>query len=105
MTAIYIGLAAFAGSMLSGLLGWANSGESFVPRKWIGNLCRALIAGVGAAMVAETGMVLSAAVLGGAFMAGRGADNGMQSVSRLGTGMSNTPAPPAAPQPSAPYHT
>ena len=43
---LYIALLACAGGIASALLGWLDSGEAFVPRKFMASVVRALVAGV-----------------------------------------------------------
>jgi len=43
---LFIALLACAGGIVSALLGWLDSGEPFVPRKFMASVVRALIAGV-----------------------------------------------------------
>ena len=73
---IWIGLAAVAGAVGSGLLGWiGNKGESFSARKFLPNLIRAVIAGGTLALtfpfIEEMGFY---AGLVGAFLSGAGVD-------------------------------
>lgn len=68
---IYVAVAAFAGGILTALLGWLESGKPFVPRKFGASLVRALIAGGAFAVAYQFGNGVSivdifVAVLGGA---------------------------------------
>lgn len=47
MNIIHIAVAAFAGGIVSSLLGWFDSQEPFVIRKFAASLVRALVAGIG----------------------------------------------------------
>ena len=43
---LLIALLAFTGGIVSSLLGWLDSREAFVPRKFVASVVRALIAGI-----------------------------------------------------------
>ena len=70
-----IAIAAIAGSVVSGLLGWSESGEQFAGRKFLGTVLRSLLAAsvfVAGFMVTEHGIGLPE--IFGAFLAGAGVD-------------------------------
>ena len=74
MGILYVSLAAFGGGIVSALLGWLESGESFIARKFASSVLRSLVAGaafaITYAVVGEPDM-MSIIV---AFMAGAGVD-------------------------------
>jgi hypothetical protein len=45
MGILYVSLAAFGGGIISALLGWMESGENFIARKFGASVLRALLAG------------------------------------------------------------
>jgi len=74
MDAIYIGLAAFAGGILAAILGWLETQEDFVARKFAGSVARALVAGsVFAVGYAYSGSITIMDIFA-AFVAGAGID-------------------------------
>ena len=74
MGTIYISLAAVAGGIASAILGWLDSGEAFIGRKFAASVLRALVAG----LVFAIGYSLSGKVtvmdIIIAFVAGAGVD-------------------------------
>jgi len=75
MDMILVIVAAFSGGVVSGLLGWTQSGEDFVARKFCATVLRSLLAAGGMALaypVVQT-MGLIPGVIS-AFLAGAGVD-------------------------------
>ncbi len=74
MNVLYIALAALLGGVVTALLGWLESGDSFNPRKFGGSLIRSLIA----AVIFAAGYQLSGSIgiidLLYAFLGGAGVD-------------------------------
>lgn len=84
MSLLYIALAAFAGALVSGLLGWLESKEPFNPRKFLSTVLRAILAGVVFAVGYTFRDGLSVLDLLYAFLGGAGVDViGNRAVSRL----------------------
>ena len=71
---LLVALLACAGGVVSALLGWLNSGEAFVPRKFIASVIRALIAGVAFAVGYSFADGISILDLFAAFLGGAGID-------------------------------
>lgn len=46
MEILYVALSAFGGGIAAAIMGWLDSGEQFVTRKFTSSLIRALVAGV-----------------------------------------------------------
>ena len=46
LAVLFIALLACAGGIVSSLLGWLDSAEPFVPRKFMASVVRALVAGI-----------------------------------------------------------
>jgi hypothetical protein len=93
MERLHLALAAFAGGVVSALLGWLESGESFNRRKFGGSAVRALIAAAVFAVGYDMGGSVGALDLLYAFMGGAGVDViGNRISSRLGNG--SFPLPP-----------
>ena len=74
MGILYVSLAAFGGGIAAGLLGWVESGESFIARKFASTVLRALLAGAAFAMTYTFVGGVSLADIGIAFLAGAGVD-------------------------------
>lgn len=45
MTIVYVGLAAFGGGIVAGLLGWLEKGTDFSFKKFLPSILRAIVAG------------------------------------------------------------
>jgi len=71
---LYIALLACAGGIVSALLGWLDSGEAFVPRKFMASVVRALVAGVVFAVGYSFANGISILDLFVAFLGGAGID-------------------------------
>lgn len=69
-----VAAAAFLGAMLVALLGWLESGETFVFRKFAASICRGLIASVAFAAGYSYAKNISAIDVVSAFLAGAGVD-------------------------------
>lgn len=82
MNLIWLGISAFGGGIVSGLLGWFESGEAFVARKFGTTVLRALLAGATLAIgyFAISGSIAPHDLIV-AFLAGAGVDAGLK---RLG---------------------
>jgi len=76
MNVFYVGLAAFGGGVVSGLLGYIKAGEPFEPKKFMPTFLRSLLAGgtiaISYPLIQELG--LGTAIVGG-FLAGAGFDD------------------------------
>lgn len=74
MEILYVAGSAFLGGIASAVMGWMDSGEAFVARKFVSSVVRALVAGV----VFAVGYTLSGTVgvldILVAFVAGAGVD-------------------------------
>ena len=93
MERFYVAVAALVGGLVSALLGWLESGESFNPRKFGGSAVRALIAAAVFAAGYELANSVGALDLLYAFLGGAGVDViGNRISSRLGNG--SFPLPP-----------
>lgn len=81
MSIIYVALSAFGGGIVSGLLGWADSNEPFIGRKFLGTALRSILAGVvfAGGYIALSGTP-TLADLGTAFLAGAGIDVGLKRI-------------------------
>ena len=75
MSIFYVALSAFGGGIVAGLLGWLESGENFIARKFGSTVLRALLAGGGFAIsyVVLTATINAADIVI-AFLAGAGVD-------------------------------
>jgi hypothetical protein len=75
MGILYVSLAAFGGGIVSALLGWLQSGENFVSRKFASSVLRALVAG-GVFAISYTALAASVDIMNIviAFVAGAGVD-------------------------------
>ncbi len=71
-----IGVAAFLGGVVTALLGWTESNLPFNIKKFMSSVIRALIAGVGIAVVFEYGGSIGPLSYLIAFLAGAGVDVG-----------------------------
>ena len=71
---LYIALLACAGGIVSALLGWLDSGEAFIPRKFMASVVRALVAGVVFAIGYSFANGISILDLFAAFLGGAGMD-------------------------------
>ncbi|MBU0778239.1 hypothetical protein KKF82_08270 [Patescibacteria group bacterium] len=74
MNILWIGVAAFLGGIVSGVLGWLDSGEAFEIRKFSATIVRALVAGIVFAIGYHYANGLSPIDLGLAFVGGSGID-------------------------------
>ena len=74
MNVFLIAAVAFAGGIVSALLGWLDSGESFNNKKFSASILRALIAGVVFGVGYTYANSLSAIDIGVAFLGGAGVD-------------------------------
>ena len=73
MDLVYLGLSAFGGGVVAGLLGYAKAGKTFSARKYLPTVLRALLAGGTIAVTYNfIGDVESGADIVSAFMAGAG---------------------------------
>mgnify|MGYP001593744010 CR=1 FL=1 len=72
---LFIALAAFGGGLLSALLGWAESGEPFAPRKFLKSVGFALFSAIGFAVAYEFTNGLALKDLGLAVLGGAGVDS------------------------------
>lgn len=71
MDIVWIAVSALGGGTTAALLGWLESQESFVPKKFMGSVVRALVAAVGFAVGYSyangvTGLDIAIAFCGGA---------------------------------------
>ena len=73
---IEIGVAAFLGGIVMALLGWTESGLPFDVKKFMSSVIRALVAGVGIAVVFDYGANTGPLSYFIAFLAGAGVDVG-----------------------------
>ena len=75
MGILYVSLAAFGGGIVAALLGWLESGENFIARKFASSVLRALVAGgvfaIGYVTMGEAVTIMGLVI---AFMAGAGID-------------------------------
>ncbi len=74
MNIIWIAVSAFVGGIVAALLGWCDSGEAFMPRKFASSIIRAIIAGVVFAVGYSYTNGLSPIDIGIAFVGGAGVD-------------------------------
>jgi len=75
MNVIWLAAAAFLGGVATGLLGWCDSQEQFVLRKFMGSLLRALFSGMVFAVTSRwTSNMDLAVILILAFLSGAGVD-------------------------------
>lgn len=74
MEILYVALSAFGGGIVSAIMGWLDSGEVFIGRKFISSVIRALVAGglfaVGYTLIG--GVTIMDVII--AFVAGAGVD-------------------------------
>uniref|UniRef100_A0A6M3IGN1 Holin n=1 Tax=viral metagenome TaxID=1070528 RepID=A0A6M3IGN1_9ZZZZ len=74
MEILFVALAAFGGGIAAALMGWLDSGETFIGRKFMASLIRALVAGgvfaVGYTLIG--GVTVMDIII--AFVAGAGVD-------------------------------
>ncbi len=95
MDRIYIALAALLGSLVTAVLGWLESGETFNGRKFGGSAIRGLIAGVIFTVGYEISNGFSVLDLLYAFLGGAGVDVlGNRIAGKLGNGSFPLPKPP-----------
>ena len=81
MWLLWIAIAAFAGAIIAGLLGYFSSGTKFSARKYLPTVLRALLAAGALALTYElVGDVASGADIVAAFMAGAGVDVGLHRI-------------------------
>ena len=75
MEIVYVGLAAFGGGIVAGLLGWLGKGLPFSGHKFVSNILRAMTAGgvIAISYPFIESMGLWAGLIG-AFLAGAGID-------------------------------
>ena len=76
MDIIFIAVAAFLGGIVAALLGWAESQETFVARKFASSVIRALVGGIGIAAAFSYAGGVSILSFLIAFLAGAGVDAG-----------------------------
>jgi len=74
MNVIWIAVAAFIGGIVAALLGWLESKEPFVSRKFSASLIRALVAAVASAIGYQYANAITPIDIGIAFCAGAGVD-------------------------------
>ena len=74
MNVIWIAVSAFVGGIVAALLGWCESNEAFMPRKFASSIIRAIIAGVVFAVGYSYTNGLSPIDIGIAFCGGAGVD-------------------------------
>ena len=74
MNVIWIAVAAFLGGIVSSLLGWFDSQETFDMKKFGASIVRALIAGIGFAAAYQYMNALTPIDLAVAFLGGNGVD-------------------------------
>jgi len=74
MNVVYIAVAAFIGGIVASLLGWFDSQEPFVARKFGASLVRALVAAIGFAAAYQYTNGLAPIDLAIAFLGGAGVD-------------------------------
>ncbi len=102
MNILYIAVAALLGGIVTALLGWLESSDSFNPRKFGGSLIRSLIA----AAIFAAGYQLSGSIgiidLLYAFLGGAGVDViGNRISGKLGNGSFPLTKPPETPKEGA----
>jgi hypothetical protein len=81
MDTLYVGLSAFGGGVILGLVGWIESKEKFDARKFGGTVLRSLLGGAvlaGGGYFTDT--VVTAPILTSAFLAGAGIDVGLKRI-------------------------
>ena len=75
MEVLYVALSAFGGGIASAIMGWMDSGEIFIGRKFASSVIRALIAGgvfaVGYQLAGSSISIMDIVI---AFVAGAGVD-------------------------------
>ena len=75
MEILYVALSAFTGGVVSAIMGWMDSGETFIGRKFTASVIRALVAGgvfaIGYQLTGETVTVADVVI---AFVSGAGVD-------------------------------
>jgi hypothetical protein len=71
---LWVALAAAAGSLVSGTLGWFDNGGPFNARKFTGNVIRSLTAGMSFALLEKLSGFTGAALYFAAFLGGAGVD-------------------------------
>jgi len=81
MDVVWIGVAAFLGGIVSGVLGWLDSGEAFEIRKFSASIVRALFAGLGIAVAYSYANSITALDIVVAILAGAGFDAGVNRIS------------------------
>ena len=74
MNVIWIAVSAFIGGLVAATLGWVDSNEAFVPRKFASSVIRAFIAAVGLAIAFNYSNHLSPLDMLYAFLGGAGFD-------------------------------
>lgn len=74
MDVIWIAVCAFLGGIVAALLGWLETQESFVARKFAASIVRALVAGIAFAVAYQFANGLSVIDLLLAFLGGAGID-------------------------------
>lgn len=80
MNVLYIGVAAFIGGLISGVLGWAGSQEKFDPRKFSTTVLRSLLGAVSIAVAYNYVGNITAIDYGMAVLAGAGIDAGAKRI-------------------------
>ena len=76
MEVIYVGIAAFLGAIIASLLGWADTSEPFIRRKFLTSAIRGLVGAIGIAVVFNYGGSAGPIMYLLAFLAGAGIDAG-----------------------------
>jgi len=103
MDRIWLALAALVGGILVALIGWADSKEPFVTRKFLASVLRSLIAGVIFAVAYQLSRPLTALDLLWAFLGGTGFDVGVNRIAGyLGNGSFPLPKPSDNSRPTPP---
>jgi hypothetical protein len=71
---LYVSLAAGAGAVVAGILGWLESGEAFSAKKYLPTILRAALAAILAAVATPIVAPIGWVVIISAFVAGAGID-------------------------------
>jgi hypothetical protein len=71
---LWVAIAAFGGTISSAIIGWLDSGEAFMARKFFSSVMRGFVAAIGGAVIIHFTPPLTWAILLGAFLSGAGVD-------------------------------
>lgn len=74
MEVLYVALSAFGGGIAAAIMGWLDSGEVFIGRKFASSVIRALVAGGVFAVSYQLAGAISIMDIAIAFVAGAGVD-------------------------------